>query len=432
MLIHTSGTVTLDGAWAGGCIDAGCAGIGINTWNYPVTVKNSMTTSNNGQGSTINTDRAITLIAGGAYNNKSDGAFLQNTSALSYPVIITSYTADGNTSNGILVVSNGNITITNTISSNNVSNGATLDNDTCATCFIKILSTGGKWNEFDDNTGRGLQINTNGDITIAKIHVDENQFAGIFLDTLARNFTINDGTANGNGDWGLNIQNLGALTINRFKASDNGLDGMILNNNFDITGTKNVILTKCEANLNGGAGIDVNTYGAISLNNVEASGNGTNGAYLDNDYATAKGISVLSSLGKNQFNGNISCGLEFYTKGSITFNGITADSNVTEQGIGGEMSGAGIATLSSTTDQLQSTQGHCFSANNSVTITNAISLSNAQPGGRRDNGRICWYRLPGKNNQLSHFPEWRIWNPPKFSHRWNLVITGHLFLWQQL
>lgn len=374
--IHSSGTVTLDGAWASGCIDAGCLGIGISTVNYPVTVKNAMTMNNNGTGIDISTDRAITLIGGGAYSNKSIGAYLQNTGTLSQPVIITSYTADGNTSFGLQVISNGNITLTNTHSYNNGALGAHLNNDTCPNCFVKLLSSAGGWNEFNGNTSTGLEIVTHGPVTINNTHADNNS-SGFDMDTEASSVTITNGSASGNDFMGMEILVTGPVTLSRVTATNNGNGGIFLDNHIDTTGLKTVTVTKCVANGNGNFGIDIETYGAININNIEASGNGYIGAYLNNDYATAKGISVLSTLGKNTFNGNTSSGLEFYSQGNVLLSGITADGNLGSWGVAGENNGTGTVTLSNIVTRFNQGQGIGVFANNAVTITNAISLSNS-------------------------------------------------------
>ena len=87
-------------------------------------------------------------------------------------------------------------------------------------------------------------------------------------------------------------------------------------------------------NNNGIDGLNVTSYGAITVSNMTATGNGSDGAYLYNwDAGTVQPVTLS---GTNNLSNNYNTGLFVKSKGAITISGLTANSNT--HGYGAQLS----------------------------------------------------------------------------------------------
>ncbi len=223
------------------------------------------------------------------------------------------------------VTSNGVVTLTNVSASKNGTQGAYISNGASAV-NIKYSGTGS--NHFDGNGSTGISLITTGAVTFGKVYASDNNGDGATIDNsagTATNVTINTGTFSNNVGFGFDVYTNGAIAVTSVTANGNGFGGVrIVSAN--STAPKAVTVYKSQFNENDGRGLDVNTHGTITLNNVTASENDLYGAYLQNQAGTA-GVNVLSTYGANNFNGNIYRGLYILSKGAIVLNSVTASDN---------------------------------------------------------------------------------------------------------
>ncbi len=153
---------------------------------------------------------------------------------------------------------------------------------------------------------------------------------------------------NSNNSDGLDILSKGAITLNGITANSNTGYGALVENDYTGT-TAGITLTTSSSNQfesNGYDGLDVYSQGAVTLNSITAYLNGPisggtaygYGVYVDNASNTALPQAV-SILGTNQFNSNNLDGLDVYSYGAITLVNATAsgNGNASYQGVGADL-----------------------------------------------------------------------------------------------
>ena len=124
-----------------------------------------------------------------------------------------------------------------------------------------------------------------------------------------------------------------SVTLTGVNVNTNSGSGAKIDNTSSTTASAVTVSSSTFSNNTGGDGLDIFSKGAITLNGITASSNGGYGADLDN--CIANGGSVCANVtpmavtltGTNAFNSNNSDGLDILSKGAITLNGITANSN---------------------------------------------------------------------------------------------------------
>jgi hypothetical protein len=208
-----------------------------------------------------------------------------------------------------------------------------------------------------------------------------------------QNVTLNGTNVfNDNGSTGLDVYTYGAITLNNVTANGNGLVadnryGIRLNN---ANGTSPRAITLNGTNtFNGNVwdGLSATSLGPIKVNNVRAGENGWSGAYLNNRFGAAVGGVTLT--GTNVFTGNGWFGLEAYSNGAITLNSVTATGNGADGGY--LVNDGGLATQKVTLtgtnvftgngDFIAHTgSGLSVSAGAQITISNLTASINAQDG----------------------------------------------------
>ena len=221
--------------------------------------------------------------------------------------------------------------------------GAYIDNSAAFTPLgVTITGT----NLFDGNTLTGLTVISDGLISLSNVTANNNgwfaDWSDVTPDTvfgfgadLISNFKgvtlTGTNTFNGNWEYGLHVDALETITINNLTANWNGDRGAFLQNQFDQKHANVTITGFATTDGNGGDGLSIFTNGSVSLINVNANQNAGDGAYIDayDDLLSSQGGSAANVriLGANSFTGNAVTGLEVYSDGVITLNNITANRN---------------------------------------------------------------------------------------------------------
>jgi hypothetical protein len=351
------------------------------------------------------TGNGIDQIAGDGF-----GAYLQNNYVGFAGSVMVGTTKAGwfngfsdNFSSGLEIYSNGTVTLSNiTADGNGLDN--TVDtpygyglyvNNTSAS-MPKAVTLNGT-NQFNGNYGGGVYLISDGAITVNKLTANDNLDGGglgaLLANTTAnplvpQNVTLNGyGDFSGNGSRGLEVQTYGLVTLNSIYADSNGSDGVFVDNYTGGSLLKAVTINGyADVSNNSGYGLYILSRGAIKVNNLDASLGNANGAWLDNDEAGAVGGITLT--GSNDFSYNAGNGLLATSRGTIMINDLDAIGNVA--GFGAQLDNINAAASPGIT-LTNTTAGASFFAENgaagllvftkgAVTITKLIANDNGEIG----------------------------------------------------
>jgi hypothetical protein len=316
----------------------------IENWNADVTLSDiTFSGVTSGTALSVTTSGKITLTNMSVDNTAGAGAYLDNSPGTS-DVIVTSGKFYENTGgSGLSIVSNGAISLSNITALNNKDFGAILSN--AGTGGLKPVSVTG-WNQFNFN-GTGLYITSSGAVTLHNIAASWNTNTyGLYVNTTTdhlapQNVTLTGfGTFDNNKNSGLEIYTYGAITLPAITANNNGNYGAFLNNYGDLSNftdpahfatlPKGVTITGApDADFNGNQfdGLDIISFGTITLNGVDANGNQTDGAMLTNDFTGSTGGITFGGWGASFSDNKGGYGLNATTKGAITGTGLWAWNN---------------------------------------------------------------------------------------------------------
>ncbi|MFN8410901.1 MAG: hypothetical protein U0Z26_00800 [Anaerolineales bacterium] len=310
----------------------------------PVTLSGTNSFSGNANsGLYINSNGAITLSNVTAENNIYRGADIYNVNATSAVGVTLTGTNkfNSNQDTGLYIQSKGLISVSNlTANTSTTDNGARLNNNSNGST-AGVTLTG--FNSFDHNAINGLNVNTNGVITISNLTATYSAGgAGAVLNNLGSpsNATTPKGvtlsgtnTFSNNQTDGLVIDTYGSVLINNLTANNNGsflhpgrgVD--IDNNHIGAVIAANVTLTGANTftgnYLNG---LYVFSFGSISISNLTATNNSSFGAQLVNNGALSNAFGVTIT-GVNKFTNNVAYGLFIQSKGAVTVSSVTATSH---------------------------------------------------------------------------------------------------------
>jgi hypothetical protein len=316
-----------------------------------------------------------------AVDNGLFGALLDNDGATTpQPVTLTGTSEfKFNFLSGLRIVSDGQVSLNNITANFNNGDGVSVDNSGGPTTS-GVTFTG--TNQFISNNGHGLGIYSSGAITLNAITAVNNSINGVDIDNTAviglKGVTISGvNVFSENTGYGIRIISSGAITLSNMTANLNqGLYGAYLDNTLSSTSTpKSVTLSGTNViSNNRDQGLQILTYGAITLNNVSATGNGFGafsggGASLINNGATTPANVTIN--GTNNFSGNYGTGLYINTKGHIKINNLTANYSQVGQGAGLTATSLGNVTLTGT-----NTLSNNFLDNLSISAVGVISISN--------------------------------------------------------
>ncbi|HUI88326.1 MAG TPA: hypothetical protein VLX61_06330 [Anaerolineales bacterium] len=301
------------------------------------------------------TNSSSSLTADG---NQGWGALWQNDGATTAVGVTMSGTGEfnNNEGDGLNVHSKSTITFsTSTLNANgNGWTGLLLDSTASSTAVVTLKGT----NQFNGNGLNGLQVLSNGNISVNNVNASANGAnystynlsGGVYLDNIPHSGTstpsitiTGSNTFIGNYESGLVAISDGSITASNLNASGNGLQGYVPGSSWsgavlsdnDISSAlpKTVSVTGTNTfNNNYDNGLFVQTTSAITTSNITAGGNinGT-GAYLDNCFGTSTCLSTfaktLTMNGINTFNTNGGDGLDAYSDGAIKVNGVLSLNN---------------------------------------------------------------------------------------------------------
>lgn len=300
-------------------------------------------TGNLGDGLYIRSDGNITLNNITADGNNDDGADISNASSSTNATVTLTGTNSfsGNTSDGLVVVSKGAITLSNVSANNNVNDsGVVLDNDeTGAIGGVTINGT----NTFSGNDNSGLSIVSRGAVNLDNITADGNKTAtGVSINNCiwSGGVCLGSGdvtltgvlvfTNNGNNDDGLNIYTGGNVSMSDVIATGNLSDGVEINNTRSTTSSTVTIGGTNVFTGNTGTGLLIYSNGKVDLNNITAGTNSGSGVYVENQTSTTN--AAVTFTGENDLVGNRSNGLYIRSKGAITLSNITANGSTNGSG----------------------------------------------------------------------------------------------------
>ena len=254
----------------------------------------------------------------------------------------------------VTIVWNYGVTVNNFTVQNAIATGLSIDNSTATTSDVNVNDSVLKKTQ---NGYDGLDVNSQGRITLTNVTANNNTGAGTELD---------------------NSSGTGNITLNGINSfNQNGDDGLDANSNGDITlnGT-NVF------NANNQYGLFAQSGGNVSLNNVSADRNvNQSGVYIDN----TGGTDTVDLTGTNEFNANSDDGLEVYSNGDISFDG-ASDTNANRNGAHGiylynAYGGTAAITLNNITANFNDDGNGVFAyAAGDVTINNGYFKGNDRRG----------------------------------------------------
>jgi len=208
--------------------------------------------------------------------------------------VIFSGSADNNfvhnSLTGLGIRTPANITLTNIQSRQNGTEGAFLDNclydEGSGLCLGagNISIAGAKRNNFQGNGWEGLTILTNGTVNLSYVWALFNGSDGIRIGNdnaiTQKAITLKSVDLIGNAAYGLNLTSAGNITVLNVKAQGNGDSGLDLDN---MGNSGKVTFSGSNFLLdNGGDGLMISTNGTVNLGGITAQGNGISGISLDN------------------------------------------------------------------------------------------------------------------------------------------------------
>ena len=332
LFVDTDGAITLDNVSVNGTT-ANSAGFGEGAELYStgdVNITDSEFDDNQGNGLQTTSAGAITLTNVSASNNTLTGAYLDSclygfsTSGLcdgAGSISVTTGVFNGNGFDGLFTDSGGATTFDNIQASNNGLNGAYVTGaDADGTGDVLIQNS-----TFSSNgNGTGLDVLSDGNITLSNIVAQLNNF-GAILDTTLGNGAVNINIADfSSNDWtGLHTESGGNIALVSVAASNNGANGAYLIADGDVAVTDSQFNDNVHFDFPQDPGLYVESDGVITLQNVDANGNDFGaGAVL-----ISKGAGDVSVTG-GTFDTNGTFGVQAQSgNGNITITGVEASYN---------------------------------------------------------------------------------------------------------
>jgi hypothetical protein len=357
LVVKSKGSITLNGVNAYGSnhrsgvelynqLGAGSVAITVNTSSFQGNAKSGLLANSVG---VINLSKsyAIGNLAGNGFDLDNSGALAAPgvNISLSYASTNQGDYASGE-GIGFLVMSKGSITLNGVKTYDNQGYGILMDNciedpvgHTCkGSGNVEFKNTLAN-NFIDRNNQIGLVITSKGSIKLEGVSASSSPAgsgAQINNSRGTADVTINNSKFDTNFTTGLTVISAGNITLYRVEAVGNAVslsgDGAWLDNTGSSTTTKSITINQSIFSSNEN-GLVVQSKGAITLNNVTANGNSLMGASLNNCiFITAAclgagNVSLLSTLGPNQFSYNGQYGLAIETNGNITSSKLYLDAN---------------------------------------------------------------------------------------------------------
>jgi hypothetical protein len=267
--------------------------------------------------------------------------------------------------------------------------GAFIDNH-AVTANVTITSPAAFWSSFSENNYTGLNIFTNGAVSITNTDASKNGYRGmdIYGSSGPTSVTIRNTSTTrlmviwGNKSYGIYVPNAyGAITLSgRIFANNNGNTGVYLkNSNVLDTAPMSVTVTSLTASGNADAGVYVESKGIVTLSSLTATSNQSTlyGVYIKNDFTPNSSVTIN---GSNLISDNKGDGLKVATNGVLSITGVRAENNMKRGlSLGAYTAGKNV-TLSNIISQYNSDTGVYLEALGMVTLTNVRSYLNGGDG----------------------------------------------------
>lgn len=278
-------------------------------------------------GSTFNsfTFKDLTFDAG----FEADG----NTGDLSFNTV----TVNNPSGDGISISDhNGSVDLNRVHASGTDDDGADIDN-TSSTSEEGVTVTNSTFNANDDN---GLEVYSKGEITINNVSATGNGYDGIDVDnTISSSYapiTVTNSTSQQNANDGFKVYSAGTITLDNVNANNNDDDGAEVYN--DVSLDYAIHVSNSNFNGNGqtalnGYGLDISSFGEVTISNVSASNNQGStednlGLYVDNTFfGNYAPVTITNSVFNGNVGGEDSLGLAVFSDGKITLQNVTANQN---------------------------------------------------------------------------------------------------------
>jgi len=263
--------------------------------------------------------------------------------------------------------------------------GADLDNSYGTGSIAITTSVFNPAANFYHNNLNGLQITTNGSVSLTNTSAMQNGEDGVNIDSTGGTGSVTIKTTTKtttssysyNTKYGLRVNARGSVAISnvgRMFLRDNGYTGAYIDNQ---TGTNAyVTVYKAEVNQNLMKGLEIYSSGYITLNNILAVNNGSNGVFIDNTSGSGV-VSILGTLGENTISDNGGSGLAVYSNSTITIDKVIAIQNGGNGMIVSNDTGNGAITITNTITRLNARDGlQLYSGGPAVTLRYVQSMSN--------------------------------------------------------
>ena len=408
------GTLTLTNVTASN--NSNAAGANINN-NLDVSITGSLFSENSIGVLVTSTLGSITLNGVTSIDNPN-GSSLNNYAASTYKkVTITRSVFQGSdTGSGLSILSKGGVTLNHVVASGNRDDGVNIDNCqddpvlTCKNKSIVTISNSLGTNDFNENNGVGLVINSGGNVTLAGIIATAKTGTGGTTITTNGNVSISKSQFNDNlAGYGLKVVNKGTILLDKVTALRNLSNGALLDNSGAIT-LYALTINSSQFNTNQQTGLVAKSRGNINLNYVDASFNknvdklvNVEGANLDNGLGGGS-ISISNSLGTNYFNNNNNNGLYISSRGSVKMVGVNANEN---GGYGTKLPYDSFLGISAKTVSIQKSnfstnidKGLEVKARGDITLNN-VTADNSKTGSQGASLDNCLFITPAPLPPLS-------------------------------
>ncbi len=302
---------------------------------------------------------------------------------------------------GLFIYSNGTVTTNNLTASVNGGIGALLAGNMVVVKGVNVFNYNNRFGlqviaQKGITTVSNVTANGNGDdgvnilnlglgVLLSGVNTAINSIGsnGFYIDT-AGFATVNNITASGNGDYGLYIEADGAITINNITANNNSNAGVFLANDISTSKPVNVTLNGFNTfSENSDGGIEIFSYGAVLINNATANNNfGYHGIYVNNqNFFIAKPVTFTGFVVANA---NYYDGVNILTDGLVTMSNVNASQNL-DEGVNIDNSQVatrqnGVTLLGSSFFNSNNNNGLYVTSYGTITLNNVTAIDNGYPG----------------------------------------------------
>ena len=364
-----SGTITVENVNSSGNL-----GMGGQFWAMDnITISNS-TFSNNGGTDGVD-DPVDALVVDTSWGSKN--------------ISLSGVSANNNNGSGIIIRANKNVTLNGIVANNNIA-----------------PSYSGS-----EPFGYGLYLrNNSGKLLLSNIFTNNNGLTGTTITGLTTTVMITNLNSSDNGELGLSLETLGALTLNTSVTNGNGLEGI-----YAVVG-KTVLLSSLTSSDNGGSGLVILPYsyhtydevadewvlaGYYGPTSVTLNSPKNGGANMANTFANngGFGVRILSkgtvTLSNLDAYGNFEAGVyvdnmlydddtdTYYGKGNVTLN-VTVpgwNNGIMENGARGiEIFSLGLVKVANTFANSNTDEGIYIDAQNSIQLAFISAENNGGNG----------------------------------------------------